>query len=106
MANRPSFRRTPLRRRHLHAGTVKASAKTAVGTPELQSVFECSPVAMWICDARSGQFLAVNAAALRLYGYPRETFLNMDCRELGAEEKASGVQQHRTLHGATLSVEV
>ena len=107
MGNRPSFRRNPLQRRHLHAGaTKKAAAKPSTRAPELQAVFECSPTAMWICDARSGKFLAVNAAALRLYGYPRDTFLNMDRRDLGAGEKASGIQQHRTLHGTTIAVEV
>ena len=109
MANRQSLRRNQLRRRHIHANVATAMITRNSAMPsaaELEAVFECSPTPMWICDAQSGQFLAVNAAALQLYGYPRETFLNMDCRDLGAADCASGVQQHRTLHGATLFVEV
>src|SRR6266581_8789104 len=38
-------------------------------------LFESSPLPMWVLDDESLRFLAVNDAALRLYGYSREEFL-------------------------------
>ena len=110
MTNRQSIRRNPLRRRHIHGSIAAPAAQrktfAAASRAELQAAFERNPTPSWICDAHDGQFLAVNAAALRLYGYPRDTFLNMGCRDLGIAACADGVQQHRTLHGAIVFVEV
>ena len=39
-------------------------------------LFEVHPQAMWVVDANSLSFLAVNGAALALYGYSREEFRN------------------------------
>jgi len=50
-------------------------------------LFESSPLPMWVVDARSLRYLAVNDAAVRLYGYSREEFLDMtvdDLRPRGA----------------------
>jgi len=41
---------------------------------------------MWVCDGDSLDFLDVNEAALRLYGWPRETFLRMNAREIRPPE--------------------
>jgi PAS domain S-box-containing protein len=40
-------------------------------------LFESSPLPMWVVDEETLGFLAVNDAALRLYGYSREEFLAM-----------------------------
>lgn len=40
-------------------------------------LFETSPLPMWVVDDETLGFLAVNDAALRLYGYSREEFLAM-----------------------------
>ena len=40
-------------------------------------LFESSPLPMWVVDAETLRFLAVNDAAVRLYGYAREEFLHM-----------------------------
>jgi two-component system, cell cycle sensor histidine kinase and response regulator CckA len=40
-------------------------------------LFEANPEAMWVFDAETLRFLAVNDAALRRYGYSREEFLGM-----------------------------
>lgn len=45
-------------------------------------LFESSPLPMWVLDDESMRFLAVNDAALELYGYTREEFLDMSAAEL------------------------
>lgn len=41
---------------------------------------------MWICDEQTLRFLDVNAAALRLYGWPRQAFLRMTARNIRPAE--------------------
>jgi PAS domain S-box-containing protein len=41
-----------------------------------------SPLPMWVVDAETLRFLAVNDAAVRLYGYSREEFLCMTARDV------------------------
>src|SRR2546427_3124953 len=45
-------------------------------------LFESSPLPMWVLDDESLRFVAVNDAALRLYGYSREEFLGMSASDL------------------------
>jgi PAS domain S-box-containing protein len=40
-------------------------------------LFEANPMPMWVRDEETDRFLAVNDAAVRLYGYTREEFLGM-----------------------------
>ncbi|RDS78944.1 phosphodiesterase [Dyella monticola] len=40
-------------------------------------LFEQNPLPFWVFDASSKRFLEVNAAAVRVYGYTREEFLQM-----------------------------
>src|SRR5262245_5283650 len=52
-------------------------------------LFESSPLPMWVFDAATLRYLAVNDAAVRLYGYSRDEFLNMtveDLRPQGVDE--------------------
>src|SRR5205814_919280 len=57
-------------------------------------LFENNPQPMWVEDAESGAFLAVNEAAVRHYGWPREKFLTLRSADLrldpgaGAEQRA------------------
>ena len=39
------------------------------------ALFDVHPQPMWVVDARTLAFLAVNRAAVRLYGYSRQEFL-------------------------------
>ncbi len=43
-----------------------------------RSLFEFNPTALWIYDTINYQFLDVNDAALRMYGYSKEELLGMD----------------------------
>jgi len=45
-------------------------------------LFERSPLPMWVADDEDLRFLAVNDAALRLYGYSRKEFLEMNAGDL------------------------
>jgi len=49
-------------------------------------LFECSPVPMYVFDVKDHQFLAVNDAAVRHYGYSVEEFLAMTIRTLRPPE--------------------
>ena len=73
-------------------------------------LFENSPQPMWVEDSRTRRFLAVNDAAVRHYGYPRPTFLEMTSDDLAAAEvppdPRSGVQRHKTSRGDLRDVEV
>src|SRR3954463_1446595 len=45
-------------------------------------LFESSPLPMWVLDDENMRFLAVNDAALKVYGYTREEFLRMSAADL------------------------
>ncbi|WP_353259917.1 PAS domain S-box protein [Prochlorothrix hollandica] len=57
-------------------------------------LFEQNPNPMWVQDWESYRFLSVNKAAIDLYGYPREEFLDLSLQDLhDPEEWASLVAQ-------------
>jgi len=49
-------------------------------------LFEASPLPMWVYDAGSLRFLAVNEAAVRHYGYTRAEFLGMTIMDIRPRE--------------------
>ena len=49
-------------------------------------LFEGSPVPMWVIDKETLRFLAVNEAAIALYGYSRTQFMSMTLTELRPPE--------------------
>ena len=57
-------------------------------TPDLVAspFFEQNPCPMWVFCEDSLSFLAVNAAAIELYGYSREEFLSMTIRDIRPKE--------------------
>ena len=50
-------------------------------------LFESSPLPMWVFDAETLRFLAVNDAAVRLYGYTRPEFLQMSATDVRHPEE-------------------
>ena len=50
-------------------------------------LFDHNPMPMWVFDAETTGFLNVNDAAVRHYGYPRETFLQMQLRQIWPEDE-------------------
>ena len=77
-------------------------------------LFENNPQPMWVEDAESGSFLAVNDAAVRHYGWPREKFLTLRSADLrfdpgaGAEQRngSPAVERHRTASGEVHDLEL
>ena len=51
-----------------------------------QMLFEATPTPMWVYDAETLVFLAVNDAAVRHYGYSRDEFLSMTIRDIRPPE--------------------
>ena len=49
-------------------------------------LFEASPMPMWVYDAETLRFLAVNDAAIRHYGYTRDEFLAMRITDIRPPE--------------------
>lgn len=86
-------------------------------------LFERSPLPIWIYDTESLQFLAVNEAAVRHYGFSRAEFLSMTVSDMHPPERlpegrvlacsarendeviALGEWVHRTKDGSTVTVE-
>ncbi|MBL8136729.1 MAG: PAS domain S-box protein [Acidobacteria bacterium] len=87
-----------------------------------RELFDANPHAMWIYDADSLEFLAVNAAALARYGYSRDEFIAMTLADIrpaedvpallaDAELLPNGFEggrrwRHRRRDGTLLTVEI
>ncbi|MDQ3336157.1 MAG: PAS domain S-box protein [Myxococcota bacterium] len=105
------------------ARTAAQEAEAALHETERshQRFFELSPLANFIFDSRTERILAVNDAALRLYGYSREEFLRLNLSALREPEDpavtaarlaaigdadVTGVRRVRRKDGVTIDVEV
>jgi PAS domain S-box-containing protein len=87
-----------------------------------RELFENNPLPMWVYDANSLAFLAVNDAACRQYGYSSDDFLSMKITQIRPEEEVrnlldnletadgslqkSGDWRHRRKDGSELYVEI
>jgi PAS domain S-box-containing protein len=84
-------------------------------------LFESNPEAMWVYDVQTLRFLAVNDAAIRRYGYPRDEFLAMTVRDVHSSTEHSELERtlgeaagtahvvgvrHRRKDGGALEVEI
>jgi len=90
--------------------------------PSFQALFEGHPLPMWVFDASSLRFLAVNDAACRAYGYSRGEFLAMTALDIrppedraaiqwwlrndGALAGSAGIWRHRRKNGAIFNADV
>ena len=89
---------------------------------EYRILFESNPCPMYLCDEHTLQFLAVNDAAVKHYGYSREEFLSMHIREIHAHAEVpalasyiatntarrddAGVWKHQKKDGTVIDVQV
>jgi PAS domain S-box-containing protein len=85
-------------------------------------LFEKSPLPMWVVERETLQFLAVNDAAVRHYGYSRAEFLEMTLRDVRpieevprlfadlasdpSEQAIPPTRRHRKKDGTLIDVEV
>ncbi len=60
------------------------------GDRRYRMLFEANPQPMWIFDVETLEFLAVNDAAVRHYGYAREEFLAMSIMDIRPAEETPG----------------
>jgi PAS domain S-box-containing protein len=84
--------------------------------------FENNPLPMWVYDLETLEFLVVNDAAVNVYGYSRDQFLNMRVSDIWPPEDAarsleevrkkrpsldhSGKARHRRKNGMLIKVEI
>ncbi len=67
-------------------------------------LFKGNPVPMWVTDRESLRFIAVNEAAITLYGYTHEQFMAMTLADLRPPTDREGFAQHlRTLPDVQLT---
>jgi two-component system cell cycle sensor histidine kinase/response regulator CckA len=99
----------------------KKPAPLHLGAEAFQSLFENTPLPMWIYDLKTLEFIAVNDAAVAHYGYSREEFLHMRITEIRPPEELpslfsnmehqrtewvhSGQARHRLKDGTIIDVE-
>ena len=92
------------------------------GDAGYRMLFEASPVPTWVYDAETLQFLAVNDAAVRHYGWSREEFLAMRITEIRPAAEVQSLLQnlrdgsigsperelwrHRRRDGSVIDVEI
>jgi PAS domain S-box-containing protein len=69
--------------------TERQQAETALHkqAEEYRILFESNPCPMYVCDERTLDFLAVNDAAVKHYGYSRAEFLGMNARDIRPDEE-------------------
>jgi two-component system cell cycle sensor histidine kinase/response regulator CckA len=60
----------------------RAEAELRANEASYRLLFESNPEAMWVFDAETLCFLAVNDAATRRYGYSRDEFLSMSVLDI------------------------
>jgi PAS domain S-box-containing protein len=80
--------------------------RLASGEARFRRVFEANPLPMWIADHATGGFIAVNDAALAMYGYGRAEFLSLKRAALEAPDTEDGATQvaHVRKDGSALKV--
>ncbi|HET9738649.1 MAG TPA: ATP-binding protein [Solirubrobacteraceae bacterium] len=66
-------------------------------------LFEASPLPMWVYDAETRRFVAVNAAAVAHYGFTTTEFLRMTTDDLSSEP---GTREHSKKDGTAIEVEL
>ncbi len=106
--------------------TEKLLAQKALRESEARyrSMFDQNPMPMWVCDRETLQFLAVNKAATRKYGFSEPEFLSMTLRDIrptdeiprleGYIDRFSAIAgalpveewRHRTKDGEVFEVEI
>jgi len=68
---------------------VRAQKALEASEARYRTLFEVHPHPMWVVDANTLAFLAVNDAAVRHYGYSREEFLAMTADQIRPAEEVS-----------------
>ncbi|HJR09169.1 MAG TPA: PAS domain S-box protein [Pyrinomonadaceae bacterium] len=100
----------------------RAEEMLARSEEQYRVLFESNPNPMWVYDADTYDYLAVNEAAVRHYGYTREEFLRMNIFDvrpaenipavikniasMPAEHRYAGEWEHRKKDGTQIFVDI
>jgi two-component system cell cycle sensor histidine kinase/response regulator CckA len=100
----------------------RAEVRLQESEEQYRLLFDSNPHPMWVFEPATLAFLAVNDAAVRMYGYSREEFLGMTIRDIrppedvpallekiearGRGETVGSLWRHRLKSGALVEVEV
>ena len=106
----------------LHAECERLRSALRTSEERQLHLFDRNPLPAWIYDAESLAFLAVNDAAIRIYGYSLDEFLGMTIRDirpprelpaldplladLSRTHVAAGAWTHRKKDGSEIVVEI
>jgi PAS domain S-box-containing protein len=92
------------------------TAAVAEAEQRYRQLFEFNPAPMWVREPESGRFLAVNPAAIELYGYTEQEFLSMTVHKLIPDGESRRrriedigktlLERHLQKSGRTMHVEV
>lgn len=108
--------------RRAQAALKENQERVLQGERQYRLLFENSPLPMWIYDQETLQFLAVNQAARRKYGYSNDEFLSMTIKDIHPteevpkllqnlqdhpeEHQAAGIWLHKKKDGQVMYVEI
>ncbi|HWM11973.1 MAG TPA: ATP-binding protein [Solirubrobacteraceae bacterium] len=102
--------------------TSRLLSSLAVSEERYRLLFEANPLPMWVYDAKTLRFLAVNEAAVRHYGYSRAEFLEMEITQIRPRDEVEallsdlshrgpgspqpGTWRHQRKDGSLIDVEI
>lgn len=100
----------------------KAEKELIDSEVKYKHLFESNPMPMWVLDLETYNFLAVNEAALKHYGYTKDEFLQLGAKGIRPENEVqrflelnrsnynalhnSGIWRHKKRDGSLIEVEI
>ena len=100
----------------------KADEAWRISDSQYRILFDSNPQPMWVYEAKTLRFLAVNEAAIQHYGYSRSEFMSMTIKSIRTQDTIpallketsldsdafsnSGVWKHKKKDGSLIDVEV
>jgi len=100
MARLPSAVLRALEEKRLRDERQRAELALQQSEKQYRLLFEDNPHPMWVCDAETLRFLAVNQAAVANYGFSREEFLGMTIKDITPAEDIPALLQKLALDHA------
>ncbi len=70
-----------------------AQEQIRISEEKYRSLFDASPLPMWVLERATLKFLSVNNAAVELYGYSHEEFQKMTVRDLWDTEQQESIEK-------------
>ncbi|CAM2888622.1 PAS domain S-box protein [Rariglobus hedericola] len=83
-----------------------AREKLAASEAQYRLLFTHNPLPMWVCEAETLRFLAVNTAACEHYGYTDAEFVSMTITDLRVPGAAANTERHRKKNGSLIDIEM